>query len=303
YYLSGAPLREFRYYGSRRDDPNDVVPHEHRRDLRGLFVFCAWLGHDDSRSINTLDMLVEEGGVKFIRHYLVDFGSVFGSASEKANSARSGNERLFAWKPAAAEVFTLGLYVPRWAAARFPQLPSIGRFESDIFTPEKYKTEYRNPAFENRLPDDTFWAAKQVMEFTAEEIRALVKTGQYSDPRAEEWLVKSLVARRDKIGRTYFARVLPLDRFRVEGGRLVFEDLAARHGLARAREYTVAWSRFDNNTGTRTPIPGASGLATPAVDAEYVAASIRDEDPKKSVTVYLRKKGATWDVAGIDRTW
>ena len=55
--LEGKPVGPFRYYGTRPDDPNDIFPHEHRRELRGLLVFCAWLNHDDSRSINSLDTL------------------------------------------------------------------------------------------------------------------------------------------------------------------------------------------------------------------------------------------------------
>ncbi|MGH9656923.1 MAG: hypothetical protein ACRD96_00170, partial [Bryobacteraceae bacterium] len=78
YYLAGSPLREFRYYGIRRDDPNDVVPHEHRRDLRGLFVFCAWLGHNDAKSLNSQDSLVDDGHLRYIRHHLIDFSGILG---------------------------------------------------------------------------------------------------------------------------------------------------------------------------------------------------------------------------------
>jgi len=63
----------FRYEGTRSDDPNDIVPHEARRDLRGLFVFCAWLNHTDAKAANSLNALVQEDGVTFIRHYLIDF--------------------------------------------------------------------------------------------------------------------------------------------------------------------------------------------------------------------------------------
>ena len=40
--------------------------------------------------------------------------------------------------------------------------------------------------------DDTFWAARRVMAFSDEMIRALVKTGQDSDPQAEALLAKVL---------------------------------------------------------------------------------------------------------------
>ena len=56
--LEGVSVGPFRYYGTRPDDANDIFPHEHRRELRGLAVFAAWLNHNDSRAGNTLDTLV-----------------------------------------------------------------------------------------------------------------------------------------------------------------------------------------------------------------------------------------------------
>ena len=40
--VPGRTVNGFKYYGTRPDDPNDVVPHEHRRELRALKVFGAW---------------------------------------------------------------------------------------------------------------------------------------------------------------------------------------------------------------------------------------------------------------------
>jgi hypothetical protein len=80
----------YRYQERRTDDPNDIVPHERRRDLRGLHVFCAWLNHTDSKGANSYDSLVEENGVRFVRHYLMDFGAAFGSDSDMPKNARFG---------------------------------------------------------------------------------------------------------------------------------------------------------------------------------------------------------------------
>ncbi|MBZ5545145.1 MAG: hypothetical protein LAO07_15940 [Acidobacteriia bacterium] len=307
-YLTGKNVGEFRYYGTRSDDPNDFVPHEHRRDLRGLRVFCAWLGHDDSRAINTLDMLVEENGVQFVKHHLIDFGATLGSDSYRPNSPASGNAYWFSWSSAAAQLFSLGLDVPRWMRAHYPKIPAVGRFEADIFDPEKWVPFYPSPAFDNCLPDDAFWAAKQVMAFSDEEIRALVKTGQYTDRRAEDWIVQCLIKRRDKIGKAYFAKVLPLDRFEVRDGRLAFDDLAVEHKLSGPRDYAVQWSRFNNDTEQKTPLAGETGFPLPrsvqeAAEGEYFAADLSAADKQKTVTVYMRKKGGQIQVVGIDRTW
>jgi hypothetical protein len=161
--------------------------------------------------------------------------------------------------------------------------------------------EYPNPAFSNRLPDDAFWAAKQVMSFTDDQIRAIVDTGQYSDPRATRWISDCLIKRRDKIGRAFFEKVLPLDRFAVRDNVLVFDDLATVHKLAPGRTYTYTWSVYDNRAQSRTQIAGANTARLPSSEAEHLAVTIHAGDPKLAVTVYLRKQSPNMEVVGIDR--
>jgi hypothetical protein len=307
--VEGKPIGPFRFFGRRKDDPNDLVPHEHRRDLRGMFVFCAWLNHDDSRSVNTLDTVVEENGTKYVRHYLIDFGSTLGSGSVRANSPRQGSEYLFEWGPAVLQVFTLGAAVPRWARTHYRNLPSVGRFEWKQFDPEAWVPEYPNPAFLNRLPDDDFWAAKQVIAFTDEQIRAIVKTGQYSDPEAERYVADCLIARRDKIGKAFVGKVLPLDRFAVRDGTLMFEDLGAKYEHTAAGPLTVKWSRYDNLRDQTTPMPGENGFALPqeirtAPASSYYAAEIAGAAvARRTVTVYLRTAEGRVETVGIERAW
>ncbi len=308
--IPGKDLGPFRYEGTRSDDPNDLVPHENRRDLRGLFVFCSWLNHTDAKAANSYSALVQEDGISFIRHYLIDFGSAFGSDGDAPKDARFGNAyQIPTAGSAIRSLLSLGIYSPRWERAVFPKLKAVGRIEAEAFDPERWKPNYPNPAFLHRRPDDEYWAARIVMAFTDEDIRALVETGEYSDPRVVDYLVTTLAQRRDKIGQTYFAKVLPLDNFQVDDEELLFEDLSVKYGFRSALPYRISWFKLDNVTGTLTPLPEEISFRLPpriasAADGEYFGARIHAQtDERKTVTVFLRKKGTTREIVGIEREW
>lgn len=304
--IHGNLIGPFRYNGTRKDDPNDIVPHENRRDLRGLYVFAAWMNHTDAKAGNSLDTIVTEDGIPRIKHYLIDFGAIMGSDSTEAKDPRLGSEYFIDYKPGAIRAATLGFWVPEWARVDWKNLPAVGHFRSDVFDPLCWKNNYPNPAFLNRLPDDEFWAAKQVMRFTPDEIRAMVESGQYSNPEAAAYLTRVLIERQQKIGRAVFAQVLPLDGFAVRDGRLVFEDLAVKDGFMAPRSYTVSWSRYENGTGRETAL-GGTDFNLPqeirrAGSADYFCAHIAGPERALAVVVYLRG-GPSPAVVGIERTW
>ena len=158
----GEDLGNFRYHGTRADDPNDIHPHEHRRDLRSNRVFAAWLAHDDSRAINTLNMKISENGRSYIRHYMYDFGAILGSATRFPDEAVNGHQYYIDKQPNTRALVSFGLYVPPYARAPYPDdiPPSAGFYTSAAFEPAEWKANYPNPAFQNMRPDDAFWGAR-----------------------------------------------------------------------------------------------------------------------------------------------
>ncbi len=312
--LEGEPLGPFRYHGTRADDANDVFPHQDRRELRGLRVFSAWLNHDDSRAINTQDMFVagESGGS--VRHHLIDFSSSLGSGSDARReiapqNPRAGNEYVLELGPMLRSLFTLGLWDRPWRTVRYPEHPGVGNFEAEFFTPDAWRPEYPNPAFERMQEDDAFWAAAIVHEFTDDLVRAAVATGELGDPESERYLADTLIRRRDKVVAHYFARANPLSGFVADGAGLRFRNLGEEAGLARADGYGVEWSEFDNATGAHVAsgTVDAAGLPIEIPDraGPYLAARIRTRTARRPewarpVIVYLRRS-ASWEVVGIER--
>ncbi|MDD9936547.1 MAG: hypothetical protein OXT09_23250 [Myxococcales bacterium] len=231
-FLEGTPVGGFTPEGVRADDPNDRIPHEHRRSLRGLRVFAAWLGHTDMKMDNTLDMYVEHDGGGHLIHYLLDFGEALGSHQAEKRRLEDGFEHLWDWEDNTRAALALGLWKRTWEDQRQTPWPAIGAFGAEHFDPRQWKEAYPYWPFAEMDPLDAFWAAKLVMRFSPPMLEAIVAEGQLSNPDAARYLVDALIERRDRIGRAYLEALSPLDGFRIRDGELCMVDLAMHHGLA-----------------------------------------------------------------------
>jgi hypothetical protein len=324
-FVPGQVVGQFRFTGTRSDDPNDIFPHERRRELRGLRVFAAWLNHDDARSINSIDTVVEEEGRRYIRHYLQDFGSNLGSGSTSAQQPRGGYEYLIEGGDIGKGLAGFGFWTRPWTKAKYPANPSLGNIEADFFEPWKWKTEYPNPAFVRMDDADAFWAARIVSRFSDEMIRAIVETGELSDANASRTLSDIIIKRRDKVVGYWMTRTNPLDGFRVqsnpsEGVTLTFDNAAIRLGLAEpVATYHVTWTSLDNLSGWESPMGTTWNLATASAavpydawgpkdpsGARYAVARIETLHPRfpywrVPVVVTLRDRNGVKDVVGLVR--
>ena len=128
--IPGKILGGFQYDGTRPDDPNDVVPHEHRRELRALRVFGAWTNLTDLKATNTLDTLVTENGRTIVKHYLQDVGSTFGMCNDLYEWDLSW-EHFYQGDTTPKRLFSFGFALSPWQTVDYVEYPSIGKFEGD----------------------------------------------------------------------------------------------------------------------------------------------------------------------------
>lgn len=232
-WLPGKPLGPYRYDGRRDDDPNDVIPHEDRRELRGARLLAAWLGHFDAREQNTMDvfMRTDKRGHGYVRHYIMDLGDCFGSVWSSDDMSRHLNHAYMLDVPYIAEDFaTLGLLERPWERAR-QQTSVFNYFSARDFDPELWRSEYPNPAFSRMTEADGAWMARILARFDDDLVRAVVEVGRY-DLESERFLVKTLIARRDAILSRYLTRLSPLADLTVTPRGLCANDRLREAGLA-----------------------------------------------------------------------
>ena len=313
----GSNRGRFEYHGTRTDDPNDIYPHENRRELRGNRVFSAWLAHDDSRAVNTRNILMRMEGRRFVQHYMYDFGATLGSATRFAEPAGNNHEYFIDdGAPAIKALVSLGVAVPKYLRNRPSHLPpAVGAIDSTSFDPVKWRPNYPNPAFENMRPDDAFWAARLVSRFSNDIIRAIVTAARFDDPNATEYLTKTLIERRDKLTKVWLNGVVPIVKPALASdGTLTFENAAITAGAAAGGSYRVTWARFDNTSGTMTPVgteaqftgTKATAPAELLTGSDIVVATVVGDHPehpgwRRGAQLYFRRGAAGWTPLGIYR--
>ena len=310
--LPGRILGGYQYAGTRPDDPNDLVPHEHRRELRALRVFGAWTNLTDLKAANSIDTVITENGKSIVKHYLQDVGSTFGMCNDFHEWDLS-HEYFLEGPPSRKRLFTLGFGLSPWQTVDYEEYPSVGKFEGKVFDPRKWRPQTPTTAYMELRDDDAFWAARRVAAFTDDRIRAAVHTGEFSDPKAEKHLADVLIERREKIKSIYLTQINPIVNPTLTAKGLTFENAAVAGGVAQGTvAYRASWMAFDNATDSTRPIAETKS-ATTTIDAPsglpstgFVAVDVAaDSDMyptwKQPVRAYFRQDGGRWTLVGFER--
>lgn len=244
-FVPGVPKGPFFFEGRRADDPNDHYLHQHRRELRGIWVLAAWLNHSDLIFQNTLDVWIDPPG--YLKHYLLDFSAALGSSQVSAHNPREMYEyELDLWASLARYV-TLGLYRKGWEGRSWETIhPSLGALPDEDFEPGAWTPNWPTWAWREMTPADGYWGAKLVASFTDRQIRAAIASGSLAPPQADT-LADILAVRRDRVVEHWYGKVTPIEEPAVEAAgdgsalRLTFHDLGLEDGPWIAPESGYRW--------------------------------------------------------------
>ena len=300
--LSGKTLGPFVYTGTRKDDLNDIIPHELRRELRGMRVIASWINHADVKDVNAMDVYVTGN---YVKHYMLDFGSTMGSGDFIHGPYRVGHEYIYDGDATFHSLITLGFYRRPWEVGGKIIYPEVGYYQAALFDPAKWKPNYPNLAFLRMDDSDAYWGAKIVTAYSNRMVRRLAEAGDYSRPELTRHIEDVMLSRRDAIGNYWLDRITPLEEFRLarrdSGAELRFRDLALERGYADegVRSYRVRSTDADGKelapvTVTRTS-HGAVGLpSAPSQRQGFAVLDRYGRSPSVRLLIQSNRRDGGW---------
>jgi hypothetical protein len=300
--LPGKALGPFVYSGRRKDDPNDIIPHELRRELRGMRVIASWINHADVKDINAMDLFVQGD---YVKHYMLDFGSTMGSGDFIHGPYRVGHEYIYDGDATLHSLVSLGFYRRPWEVEGKIVYPEVGYYQAQLFDPARWKPNYPNLAFLRMDDSDAYWGAKIVTAYTDQMVRRLAEAGDYSRPEVTRHLEGVMLSRRDAIGNYWLDRITPLEEFTLvrsrSGLELRFRDLALERGYAEeeSRSYRVQATDTEGKelaavTVTRTDLQ-VVGLPSAALQKPGIEQPDRfGRSPSQRLLIQSNRRDGGW---------
>jgi hypothetical protein len=290
-WLPGTPLGPYRYEGRRSDDPNDVIDHEDRREVRAGRLVAAWLNHFDTREQNTMDVFMPadekaKNGPGYVRHYIIDLGDSFGSVwSVEAISRRLGHAYIFDGSYVAEDFLTLGVIPRPWDRARI-HTRIFNYFTDQDFDPEKWRGEYPNPAFMRMTEADGAWMARILANFDDQLVTAAVKVGKF-DTASEAYLIRTLIARRDTLLRRYLSRLSPLGKVVADTRGLCATDLARASHITPDAPFEFRAYSYRGKALAAAPKPHFRSVLGPTVCLDIPHAAFPAALPQGALERYV----------------
>ena len=305
----GEPLGNWSWAGVKDDDPNDVIPHENRRELRATRLLTAWLNHYDTGDNQTLSMWIPTGGGRgWVRHHAIDWNDSLGflwAPELDQISRRLGFAYYFDVGIIGRDFVNIGLREEPWDRAHFGKAgETLGYFDDADFVPEEWKSGYPNPAFAQMTERDAAWMARILARFTNDRIEALLTEARADTPIVRSELLRILEGRRDKIVRRWLVRLSsftdPVLETRGTTRWLCMADRAEEGGLGPPPDpWASTWS--DARQAVRTPVEADAGRVCSQVppDApDYVVVDVHSGRPGQGpARVHVR----SGKVVGLER--
>jgi hypothetical protein len=310
-WLPGSLIGPFRYEGTRHDDPNDAIPHEDRRELRGGRVLAAWLDHFDAREQNSMDSWIvaakgaPDASPGHVVHYYLDMSDCLGSAwNWEPITRRLGYSYVADWSDIARDFVTLGIPLRPWdRVKRVPGHETFNYFDVENFVPDEWKNEYANPSFDRMTERDGAWMARILAHVSPDMVQALASMGRFSEPSTTSYLAGVLEGRLEKILERYLTRLSPIADLRMAApDRLCGVDLAEMRRLRDPALFAYAarlvgggWLPVDRPTAGAVcvTLPHVAPDAGPPDDApeRYIRVRITDGVARGPLVAHLYDLG------------
>lgn len=230
-WIEGQGIGTWRTEGRRVDDPNDRIPHEDRRELRGERLLAAWTSHWDSRGPNTFDAFARGAdGLGHVVHYFNDFNEALGGTPIRTAfpEPRMGFVTVANVPVMLQDIGGFGFVRRPWDDVSVdPRFPNAGYFDVAHFDPLAFSPQTPLVRWARADDSDLGWMARRMARLSQAHVRVAVTAGKLSSRAEEEGILAILMGRRDKVLRAAFARSSALsDVALVSSTRLCALDLA-----------------------------------------------------------------------------